>query len=576
MMASISLLSQLYFIEEDFNNVESDINFHLLLPTGWTGDMTVQMGIGTGGGELGSNALVAEIDQQTQSQQVFTPIIGPLLAGTTVEFSYRLIGETSNIDLGEHTISIKIAGTPVLSITGATHTPTENWTLFSEMLTTHIGESVALELNVTRDPQAPAGQSLLVVFDDVKVYAPVDNDLVAVSIIGDMMPPVGSEATYTVTVRNNGEQTASRYTVYLYQANDANDMILDSVEGSELVAGQSQEHILSFVPAVNGEHIIYGWVFMVGDINTANDKTAELSIYAPVAGTIVAQIGNNQSLDFFTHPFYYSVDSAVSQQIYLQSEIGYFGTIYTLVFRYQNNSVVSPTANATVKLYLGTTDSGTFNSLTAWIPLASFQLVYEGELDVMHSGLYDVFVPLDTPYNYTNGNLVIMGFLTDSSLSTNYGAWQTTVVNNISFSVGRALIASTWGTYIDITTGFPSNGTMSRYLPNISILFSNVTADTDNTLPTLQPLLKQNYPNPFNPATTIAFDIVTDGKVVVNIYNVRGQLVRRLIDKHLSVGEHTVVWDGHADTGETVSSGVYLYRMSTGGFESVKKMVIMK
>jgi len=88
--------------------------------------------------------------------------------------------------------------------------------------------------------------------------------------------------------------------------------------------------------------------------------------------------------------------------------------------------------------------------------------------------------------------------------------------------------------------------------------------------------LKSNYPNPFNPATTIAFDVACEGRVVLNVYNIKGQRVTTLVDDVRSAGSHKVVWNGVDDAGRAVSSGIYFYRMQTEGYTSVKKMLLMK
>jgi len=90
--------------------------------------------------------------------------------------------------------------------------------------------------------------------------------------------------------------------------------------------------------------------------------------------------------------------------------------------------------------------------------------------------------------------------------------------------------------------------------------------------------LSQNFPNPFNPSTTVAYDI-PEGKEVqvrLNIYNVRGQLVRTLVDEVKSEGSYQIQWDGNSNNGQKVSSGVYFYRLVAGEFNQTRKMVILK
>jgi len=88
--------------------------------------------------------------------------------------------------------------------------------------------------------------------------------------------------------------------------------------------------------------------------------------------------------------------------------------------------------------------------------------------------------------------------------------------------------------------------------------------------------LHQNAPNPFNPRTTIRFELPAAGRARVNIYNVSGQVVRRLIDEHMPAGSHNAVWDGRDDCGRRAASGVYLYRLTSGKLTAVRRMLLVQ
>ena len=62
----------------------------------------------------------------------------------------------------------------------------------------------------------------------------------------------------------------------------------------------------------------------------------------------------------------------------------------------------------------------------------------------------------------------------------------------------------------------------------------------------------------------------------INVYNVRGQLVRSLVNAEYPIGKHDIIWDGRDDNGLSVSSGVYFYRMKVGEYQHVRRMVLMK
>jgi TolB protein len=75
--------------------------------------------------------------------------------------------------------------------------------------------------------------------------------------------------------------------------------------------------------------------------------------------------------------------------------------------------------------------------------------------------------------------------------------------------------------------------------------------------------ISQNYPNPFNPSTTIEYQLLEDTKIVLKIYDIRGREVRTLVDREQTAGTKAVVWDGRDNSGRSVGSGVYIYRIRT-------------
>lgn len=85
-----------------------------------------------------------------------------------------------------------------------------------------------------------------------------------------------------------------------------------------------------------------------------------------------------------------------------------------------------------------------------------------------------------------------------------------------------------------------------------------------------------NYPNPFNPDTTIRFGVENNAHVSLEIFNVKGQTIRRLVDGELQPGWHQVIWDGRNAQGDILPNGVYFLRMNAGGSSYLHKTVLMK
>lgn len=88
--------------------------------------------------------------------------------------------------------------------------------------------------------------------------------------------------------------------------------------------------------------------------------------------------------------------------------------------------------------------------------------------------------------------------------------------------------------------------------------------------------LAQNYPNPFNPSTRIEFSLKQPTTISLVIYNINGQTVSTLFSGNLSAGDHAVEWDGLDDDGRQVSSGIYLYQLTSGETTCSRKMMFIR
>ncbi|MCB5252808.1 MAG: CapA family protein [Candidatus Cloacimonadaceae bacterium] len=84
------------------------------------------------------------------------------------------------------------------------------------------------------------------------------------------------------------------------------------------------------------------------------------------------------------------------------------------------------------------------------------------------------------------------------------------------------------------------------------------------------------YPNPFNPDTTIDFDLPQSSRTSLKIYNVKGQLLRTLVDEMLSTGHHRYRWDGKDQRGKKVSSGLHFIKIQCGNKSATRKAVLLK
>ena len=122
---------------------------------------------------------------------------------------------------------------------------------------------------------------------------------------------------------------------------------------------------------------------------------------------------------------------------------------------------------------------------------------------------------------------------------------------------GRNLLFLNKNSYIDIPViGMPSA--------------EPLTADNKGDVPARYSL-KQNYPNPFNPVTTIAYTLASTGDVKLVVFDILGREVKTLVNEVQQQGSHTVSFNA-----SDLASGVYFYRINSGSFSDIKKMILVK
>jgi len=179
-----------------------------------------------------------------------------------------------------------------------------------------------------------------------------------------------------------------------------------------------------------------------------------------------------------------------------------------------------------------------------------------------------------------------------SAISDKKGYWVVNLANLKEKNTGKTY---TWkvGDKIELTVsaGAYRSAFTSNVVPgsphNIAVDLQNA-GDTDQNAQDKQPVavslpkayaLAQNFPNPFNPSTTIQFSIPENAGVVkvrLDVFNLRGQLVKTLVDRAMEAGDYRVQWEGTDNSGKHVSSGVYFYRMKAMKFVQTRKIVLLK
>jgi hypothetical protein len=179
-----------------------------------------------------------------------------------------------------------------------------------------------------------------------------------------------------------------------------------------------------------------------------------------------------------------------------------------------------------------------------------------------------IIEPVDSLQSITfqnfSGSLVILKWNNPTPLTIS-----ASLINSITFPGDTTLLI----------TENNSSGTITIPLDSIQqISFQSSVTDVTkqgSTLPK-QFSVSQNYPNPFNPSTIINYALPRSSLVTIKIYNVLGQEVRTLVNSELQAGNYTVQWNGDNNTGRSVASGIYIYRVAAGQTVKTMKMMYLK
>jgi len=140
---------------------------------------------------------------------------------------------------------------------------------------------------------------------------------------------------------------------------------------------------------------------------------------------------------------------------------------------------------------------------------------------------------------------------------------------------------SGWKTGDTLCVEFTNNA--GNIVDSIQIILSSESSDKaectskshSNNIPEYFDM-KQNHPNPFNQETLIQYEIPTSSEIKVNIYNIKGQKIRVLINKEVTAGYHSIRWDGTDNQNNRLGSGIYFINMKTEKFSKTIKVLLVR
>ena len=143
------------------------------------------------------------------------------------------------------------------------------------------------------------------------------------------------------------------------------------------------------------------------------------------------------------------------------------------------------------------------------------------------------------------------------------------------YKISVSLLAPA-GTYsVTVEYKFAGSFFPNTYSYNVTTGTPSPVEDEKLSAP-LEFSLKQNYPNPFNITTVITYSIPKPNKVLLQIFDINGKLIKVLVDKEQPQGIYHVKWDGMTSIGHQASSGIYFYKILVGAQTVTKKMSLVK
>ncbi len=367
----------------------------------------------------------------------------------------------------------------------------------------------------------------------------------------------GETVKVRVTAKNNGSSQVANVVGTLTENDPYITIVTGTANYGNIAGGDSVKKEFTVSSASNTPSGYAGklYINLAGNLGISTNDTINVII-----GQNVFYIGNGtQSCGY---PFYtYYMDSRTTM-LYTAAEINAGdnpppnGYITHIGF---NVTSAASQAMEGFKIFMQNTTASTLTGF-----MTGGTLVYSGTYTVPGTGWQDI--QLQTPFLWTGNNLAIEICFNNSSWTSN------STVNGTVNSLGQLK-----HNHSDLSTGdgctqitSPSSSYTDR--PNIKLTFNFATGTEpkNNNIPTRYEL-SQNYPNPFNPVTKINYAIPKQGLVTLKIYDILGREVLTLVNEVQEAGYYSFDFDA-----SSLASGVYFYKLTSGTFSDVKRMVLIK
>jgi len=252
--------------------------------------------------------------------------------------------------------------------------------------------------------------------------------------------------------------------------------------------------------------------------------------------------------------------------------------------------ICAPLSKAAILVYIGSSDGSPYHvpyqgivDMPVWIDniyngtYASIALVTANYAVSERLG-GDFYFPWQymfaDPYYYPEFTSQSMIFLT--------GSWLDSLSHLADFKMRMDLDTSFIGDTLSIMfanavfSDSLGQGLFEYQMDVSQVIIDDITSvEKDNLVPE-EMFVNFAYPNPFNASVTVRYSLPTPSDVNLVIYDIRGREIKSIYKDGVSPGENSIVWDGTDNSGEKVSSGVYLYRITAGKYDATSRMTLLK
>ncbi len=398
-----------------------------------------------------------------------------------------------------------------------------------------------IEQDMSANPYDYAASDAVLPLDAVPVLRLVFNDDVGgVLVYDDDTGPEAAQTVYITLDLGYLEPAIARQLV----ENGLAHLLSRQAPGNASIAGTvrlyGQTDASGVVVRIGDDHSTVtgpgGQYLLTGLHGSTHLVTAEKEGYGPVVRTVVLGAGEQAAgVDFLLLPV---------------TEVAYTA----------NPELAIPDNNvAGISSVINVAATGVVNALNV-------------DIDLSHTSIGQLVVTLTSPA----GTTVTLHNRTGATADDIVGNWPQTLVVDGPGSLSDFVGDAAQGAWILRVSDrqFGAVGTLHSWGLNLLVSPDVLTAAPDD-LPLATRLLS-NVPNPFNPQTRIAFELHDASPVVVDVFDLRGLRVRRLLQADLPAGRHELRWDGRDERGLALASGTYVCRMTAAGVVQQMKMMLLR